>query len=116
MSLMCLSRSILPSMQYLWMMYHKASYHECDRQRSRPFHHSAPHGSCSWYYSAVTEWAEFIVATEPLVKTLGVERMRTSQATYLRLFVEVIEADCTSSVSIQPRKCLVKRPTRLGLS
>lgn len=44
----------------------------------------------------MAEGTELITATEPLVKTLGMECMRAAQAPYLCIFVKLIETDRTA--------------------
>ena len=45
----------------------------------------------------MAEGTELITATEPLVKTLGMECMRAVQTPYLCILVELIKTDSTAN-------------------
>lgn len=74
----------------------KVSYHESDRKWSRSFHHSGPDGLLARYNCAVTKRAELVAASKPLIEALCMEGVRATQASYLSVFVELVETDRTA--------------------
>jgi hypothetical protein len=100
MSLPSLSESV-PSLNVIHTRYCTwAPYHKSDRYRSRPFYHPSFCDLFPGYDGSVAEWAKLVITTEPFVETLGVESVGASQAAYLRIFIELIEADRTGIGSV----------------